>query len=40
MEKEGPLGFYKGLGTNLIRVLPATAMTFLSYEIILREFNL
>ncbi|KAI9040888.1 putative mitochondrial folate carrier protein Flx1 [Aspergillus affinis] len=30
--KEGIAGFYKGLGPNLIRVLPSTWVTFLVYE--------
>lgn len=25
-------GFYKGLGTNLVRVTPATMITFVTYE--------
>ncbi|TVY67538.1 Mitochondrial FAD carrier protein FLX1 [Lachnellula suecica] len=29
---EGWKGFYKGLGTNIVRVLPATWVTFLVYE--------
>jgi len=29
---EGVLGFYKGLSANLIRVTPATMLTFLVYE--------
>ena len=29
---EGPLGFYKGLKPNLMRVVPATAITFVTYE--------
>ena len=29
---EGPLGFYKGLKPNLMRVVPATAITFVVYE--------
>lgn len=29
---EGWKGFYKGLGTNLLRVTPATMITFLTYE--------
>lgn len=29
---EGLKGFYKGLGTNLIRVTPATMITFVTYE--------
>ena len=30
--KEGVAGFYKGLGPNLLRVMPSTWMTFLVYE--------
>ena len=30
--KEGWAGFYKGLGPNLLRVLPSTWVTFLVYE--------
>ena len=30
--KEGLVGFYKGLGPNLLRVLPSTWVTFLVYE--------
>lgn len=30
--KEGIKGYYKGLGPNLLRVLPSTWMTFLVYE--------
>lgn len=30
--EEGWRGFYKGLGTNILRVLPATWVTFLVYE--------
>jgi solute carrier family 25 folate transporter 32 len=30
--EEGWRGFYKGLGTNVVRVLPATWVTFLVYE--------
>lgn len=30
--EEGWRGFYKGLGTNIVRVLPATWVTFLVYE--------
>jgi solute carrier family 25 (mitochondrial folate transporter), member 32 len=30
--KEGMGGFYKGLGPNLLRVLPSTCVTFLVYE--------
>ncbi len=31
-KKEGLAGFYKGLGPNLLRVLPSTWVTFLIYE--------
>ncbi|KAL8923393.1 MAG: hypothetical protein Q9172_003142 [Xanthocarpia lactea] len=31
-KQEGPRGFYKGLGPNLVRVLPSTWITFLVYE--------
>ena len=30
--KEGLAGFYKGLGPNLVRVMPSTWVTFLVYE--------
>lgn len=30
--REGVAGFYKGLGANLLRVMPATWVTFLVYE--------
>ena len=30
--KEGMAGFYKGLGPNLLRVMPSTWVTFLMYE--------
>lgn len=29
---EGMLGFYKGLGPNLLRVVPSSCVTFLVYE--------
>ena len=29
---EGAVGFYRGLGTNLVRVLPGTCVTFVVYE--------
>jgi solute carrier family 25 (mitochondrial folate transporter), member 32 len=31
-KREGLRGFYKGLGPNLVRVLPSTCVTFLVYE--------
>lgn len=30
--EEGFRGFYRGLGTNLVRVLPGTCVTFVAYE--------
>ena len=30
--EEGVRGFYRGLGTNLVRVLPGTCVTFVVYE--------
>ena len=30
--REGTIGFYRGLGPNLLRVLPSTWVTFLVYE--------
>ncbi|EJD54127.1 mitochondrial FAD carrier protein [Auricularia subglabra TFB-10046 SS5] len=30
--EEGPRGFYRGLATNLVRVLPGTCVTFVVYE--------
>lgn len=30
--EEGAGGFYRGLGTNLVRVLPGTCVTFVVYE--------
>ena len=30
--EEGIKGFYRGLGTNLVRVLPGTCVTFVVYE--------
>jgi solute carrier family 25 (mitochondrial folate transporter), member 32 len=32
LNEEGWRGFYRGLGTNIVRVLPATWVTFLVYE--------
>ncbi|KAI3998101.1 hypothetical protein K525DRAFT_275604 [Schizophyllum commune Loenen D] len=30
--REGVRGFYRGLGTNIVRVLPGTCVTFVVYE--------
>ena len=32
LRREGVQGFYKGLGPNIVRVLPSTCVTFLVYE--------
>lgn len=37
---EGWRGFYKGLGTNLLRVTPATMITFLVYENVIHAFRI
>lgn len=37
--REGISGFYKGLGPNLLRVLPSTWVTFLVYENVKSFFN-
>jgi solute carrier family 25 (mitochondrial folate transporter), member 32 len=31
-QREGMAGFYKGLGPNLLRVVPSSCVTFLAYE--------
>jgi solute carrier family 25 folate transporter 32 len=38
-QKEGFRGFYRGLGTNLLRVVPAAAITFVSFEYISRGLS-
>ena len=32
LRTQGPRGFYRGLGTAVIRVLPSTCITFVVYE--------
>lgn len=32
LDKEGYRGFYRGLGANVLRVMPSTCITFLTYE--------
>ena len=32
IQQDGIRGFYRGLGTNLVRVLPGTCVTFVVYE--------
>jgi len=34
--EEGYRGFYRGMGANLLRVTPSTAITFTSYELLVR----
>lgn len=36
---EGFLGFYKGLGTNALRILPGTCTTFVVYENLVWAFR-
>ena len=37
MTQSGPRGFYKGFGTNLMRVVPAGAITFATYEMVFQQ---
>ncbi|KAL1917452.1 uncharacterized protein VTP21DRAFT_3845 [Calcarisporiella thermophila] len=39
LAEEGGLAFYKGLGTNLVRTVPASALTILTYEIVVRRLS-
>lgn len=42
IKREGALGVYKGLGPSILRVLPATCITFMTYEAMssfLRQVN-
>jgi len=36
---EGFRGFYRGLGVNLIRTVPSSALTILTYELLMRNLN-
>lgn len=36
---EGPIGFYKGLATNALRILPGTCTTFVVYENLVWAFR-
>ncbi|OZJ01978.1 hypothetical protein BZG36_04897 [Bifiguratus adelaidae] len=38
-EEEGFRAFYKGMGTNLLRTVPASALTILTYELLVRELG-
>jgi solute carrier family 25 folate transporter 32 len=37
--KEGIPGFYRGLYTNIVRVIPASGVTFVTYELIVKNLN-
>nr|VZI07457.1 unnamed protein product [Spirometra erinaceieuropaei] len=37
---DGVIGLYRGMGANLVKVLPATAISMLTYESIRRKCNL
>jgi solute carrier family 25 folate transporter 32 len=37
--EEGVRGFYKGLTTNLVRTVPSSAMTILTYEVIVKKLD-
>ena len=39
IRKEGPSSLYKGLGANLMRVAPAAAITFCTYEELVKVFR-
>ncbi|KAI9476518.1 MAG: mitochondrial carrier domain-containing protein [Benjaminiella poitrasii] len=38
-KEEGIRGFYKGLSTNLLRTVPSSAMTILTYEMIVKKLD-
>ena len=38
-QEEGGWGFYRGLVTNMLRVVPAAATTLLTYELVLRTLQ-
>ncbi|KDE08552.1 hypothetical protein MVLG_01329 [Microbotryum lychnidis-dioicae p1A1 Lamole] len=37
LRTEGPSGFYRGMGVNLIRTVPSSALTILTYEVLMRR---
>lgn len=39
LREEGLAGFYRGLGVNLLRTVPASALTILTYELIFRHLH-
>ncbi|KAI8974398.1 mitochondrial carrier domain-containing protein [Pilobolus umbonatus] len=38
-KEEGLCGFYKGLSTNLVRTVPSSALTILTYEILVKKLD-
>ena len=36
-KEEGIRGFYRGLGVNLVRTVPSSAVTILTYELLIRR---
>ncbi|OAD02173.1 hypothetical protein MUCCIDRAFT_145119 [Mucor lusitanicus CBS 277.49] len=38
-KEEGIRGFYKGLSTNLVRTVPSSAMTILTYEMVVKKLD-
>lgn len=38
-QREGAMGFYQGLGINLVRVVPACICTFVTYELLKRTLG-
>ncbi|KAI9303406.1 mitochondrial carrier domain-containing protein [Cunninghamella echinulata] len=39
LKEEGYRGFYKGMPTNLLRTVPSSALTILTYEVIVHRFD-
>ncbi|KAL8276266.1 hypothetical protein RQP46_011340 [Phenoliferia psychrophenolica] len=39
VREEGPKGLYRGMGVNLLRTVPASAMTILTYEVLMRKLT-
>ncbi|KAI8331327.1 mitochondrial carrier domain-containing protein [Chlamydoabsidia padenii] len=40
LEEEGYRGFYKGMPTNLLRTVPSSALTILTYEVIVHRLDM
>lgn len=39
MKEEGWRAFYAGMGTNMVRAVPAATVTFLTYEYVMASLN-